>query len=81
MVFHCQLEVGKRDGDEGCHNDKDDEYEEQNGVDGVHLVPPHAGEDVVQLNVDGAEGQEACTSMQQQSWSRTMNLYTRQRTQ
>ena len=28
---------------------------------GTHLVTPHAGKDVVQLYVDGAEGKEPCT--------------------
>ena len=58
VVLHSQLEVGESNGDEGCHNDEDDEDDEEDGVDGVHLVAPHAGKDVVQLNVDGAEGQE-----------------------
>ena len=61
VVLHCQLEVGQGNGDEGGDNDEDDEDDEEDGVDGVHLVAPHAGKDVVQLNVDGAEGQEACT--------------------
>ena len=60
MVFHRQLEVGEGNGDEGCDDDKDDENDEEDGVDGVDLVAPHAGKDVVQLNVDGAEWQEAC---------------------
>ena len=61
MVLHCQLEVGEGNGDEGRDNDKDDEDDEEDGVDGVNLVAPHAGKDVVQLNVDGTEGQKACT--------------------
>ena len=60
MVLDCQLEVGEGNGDESCDNDKDDEDDEEDGVDGVHLVAPHAGKDVVQLNVDGTEWQEAC---------------------
>ena len=60
MVLHCQLEVGEGNGDEGRDNDKDDEDNEEDGVDGVHLVAPHAGKDVVQLNVDGTERQKAC---------------------
>ena len=62
VVFHCQLEVGQGDGDEGCDNDKDDEDDEEDGVDGVHLVAPHAGKDVVQLNIDGTERQEPCNT-------------------
>ena len=60
VVFYCELEVGEGYGDKGCDNDEDDEDNEEDGVDGVDLVAPHAGKDVVQLNVDGAEGQEAC---------------------
>ena len=62
MVFHCQLEVSQGDGDEGCDDDEDDEDNEEDGVDGVDLVAPHAGKDVVQLNVDGTERQEACNA-------------------
>ena len=61
VVLNCQLEVGERNGDEGRDNDKDDEDDEEDGVDGVHLVAPHAGKDVVQLNVDGTEWQKACS--------------------
>ena len=60
MVLDCQLEVGEGNGDESRDNDKDDEDNEEDGVNGVHLVAPHAGKDVVQLDVDGAEWQEAC---------------------
>ena len=66
MVLHSQLEVGEGNGDEGCDDDEDDEDDEEDGVDGVDLVAPHAGEDVVQLNVDGAERKEACISKFQQ---------------
>ncbi len=62
MILHSQLEVGEGNGDEGCHNDEDDEDDEEDGVDCVDLVAPHAGKDVVQLYVDGAERQEACTN-------------------
>ena len=58
MVLHRQLEVGERDRDERGHDDEDDEDDEEDGVDGVHLVAPHARKDVVELDVDGAEGQE-----------------------
>ena len=59
VVLDCQLEVGEGDGDEGCDDDQDDEDDEQDGVYGVNLVAPHAGKDVIQLDVDGREGQEA----------------------
>mmetsp|Transcript_18486 Transcript_18486/g.45975 ORF Transcript_18486/g.45975 Transcript_18486/m.45975 type:complete len:697 (-) Transcript_18486:14-2104(-) len=58
VVLHRQLEVRQRDGDERRDDDQDDEHDEQDAVDGVHLVAPHGREDVVQLDVDGAEGQE-----------------------
>ncbi len=47
VVFNSQLKVGEGDGDEGSHNKEDDEHDEENAVDGVHLVAPHAGKDVV----------------------------------
>ena len=47
MVFNSQLEVGEGDGDEGGHNEEDDEDDEEDAVDGVLLVAPHAGKDVV----------------------------------
>lgn len=47
VVFHCQLEVGQSNGDEGCHYQQYDEDNEEDGVDGVHLVSPHAGKNVV----------------------------------
>ena len=59
VVLNGQLEVGERDGDEGGDDDEDDEDDEEDGVDGVDLVAPHRSKDVVQLDVDGAEGQEA----------------------
>ena len=65
MILHSQLEVGEGNGDEGCHNDEDDEDDEEDGVDCVDLVAPHAGKDVVQLYVDGAERQEACINHKQ----------------
>ena len=74
MVFHCQLEVGEGNGDEGCDNDKDDEDNEEDGVDGVDLVAPHAGKDIVQLNVDGAEWQEACMFAMQPCISNQLDI-------
>ena len=43
------------------HTSDKDEHDEGHGEDleeGVHAVAPHAGEDVVQLDVDGGEGEE-----------------------
>ena len=47
VVFNRQLEVGEGNSDEGGHNKEDDEHNEEDAVDGVHLVAPHAGKDVV----------------------------------
>jgi hypothetical protein len=41
VVFHSQLEVCERDGDEGGYNDEDDVHDEQNGPDDVHLGRGH----------------------------------------
>ena len=37
MVFHGQLEIGQRNADEGGHDDKDDEHDQQDAGDGVHF--------------------------------------------
>ena len=47
VILDCQLEVGERDSDERGHDKQNDEYDEEDAVDGVHLVPPHAGKNVV----------------------------------
>ena len=60
VVLNSQLKVGERNGDEGCHYEQDDEDDEQDGIDRVHFVTPHAGKDVVQLNVYSTEWQEPC---------------------
>ena len=57
VVLHRQLEVRQRDGDERGDDDQDDEDDEQDAVNRVHLVAPHAGEDVVELDVYSGEGQ------------------------
>ena len=59
VVLHRKLEVRQRDGDEARHDNEDEEHDEQDRVDRVHLVSPHGREDVVQLDVDSAEGKEA----------------------
>lgn len=45
--------------DEAAHDEEKQEGEDQDAEQGVDLVPPHAREDVVQLDVDGAERKEA----------------------
>lgn len=47
MVLNCQLKVRERHGDERGYNDKDDEHNEQDRVDSVHLVAPDTSKDVV----------------------------------
>ena len=58
VVFDGELEVCQRDGDERGDDDEDDEDNEEDGVDGVDLVPPNRRENVIQLDVDGTEGEE-----------------------
>ena len=59
VVLPGELEVEQGHRDEGRHNDEQGEGEQQDPEEGVDLVAPHAGEDVVQLDVDGREGEEA----------------------
>mmetsp|Transcript_41825 Transcript_41825/g.131894 ORF Transcript_41825/g.131894 Transcript_41825/m.131894 type:complete len:207 (-) Transcript_41825:1194-1814(-) len=58
VVLHRQLEVCQGDGDEGGNDDEDKEDEEEDPVEGVELPAPHRGEDIVELDVNGAEGEE-----------------------
>jgi hypothetical protein len=58
VVLRCELEVRQPDRDERRDDDEDDKHDEQDAINRVDLVAPHAGEDVVQLDVDGAERQE-----------------------
>lgn len=44
---------------EAAHDEKQEERQDEDAEERVDLVPPHAREDVVQLDVDGAERQEA----------------------
>mmetsp|Transcript_6274 Transcript_6274/g.9515 ORF Transcript_6274/g.9515 Transcript_6274/m.9515 type:complete len:577 (+) Transcript_6274:207-1937(+) len=59
MVLAGQLEVHQGNSDEGGDDEQHDEGQEQDPKEGVDLVAPYTGKDVVQLNVDGTEGQEA----------------------
>jgi hypothetical protein len=59
MVLNRKLEVRQNNGDCRSDDEQDAEDHEKNGEDCEVLVPPHAHKDVVQLNVDGAERQEA----------------------
>ena len=53
MVLHDELEIGQCHGDEGGDNDQDDEHDEENAVNGIDLVAPDTGKDVIKLDVDG----------------------------
>mmetsp|Transcript_712 Transcript_712/g.2136 ORF Transcript_712/g.2136 Transcript_712/m.2136 type:complete len:229 (+) Transcript_712:183-869(+) len=59
MVLNGELEIGKGDGDEGGDDYEHDEGDEQDAIQGIELMAPHRREDIMQLNVDGREGQEA----------------------
>lgn len=59
MILPRELEVQQRDRDEGGHYYKQDEGDKEDAEEGVDLVAPDRGEDVVQLDVDGREGQES----------------------
>lgn len=60
MVLDCQLEIRESDGDECSDYDENDEHDEQNAVDSVNLVPPDAGKDVEELDVDRTERKKSC---------------------
>mmetsp|Transcript_4020 Transcript_4020/g.12845 ORF Transcript_4020/g.12845 Transcript_4020/m.12845 type:complete len:604 (+) Transcript_4020:257-2068(+) len=59
VVLDGELEVGEGDGDEGGDDDEHEKGDEQDAVERVELVAPDGREDVVQLDVDGREGEEA----------------------
>ena len=60
MIFPSQLKIGQRDRDEGGHNHKHNEGEEQDPKKRIDFMAPDRCEDMVQLDVDGRKGQEAC---------------------
>mmetsp|Transcript_13683 Transcript_13683/g.18146 ORF Transcript_13683/g.18146 Transcript_13683/m.18146 type:complete len:205 (+) Transcript_13683:654-1268(+) len=59
MVFSCELEIDQCYSDERSHDKQHNEGNEKNPKQRVDLVSPDASEDVVQLNVDGTEGQKS----------------------
>jgi hypothetical protein len=59
MVFFSELEIEKSDRDEGGDDDKEYKGNEEDPEEGVYLVTPDSREYVMQLYVDGGEGQEA----------------------
>mmetsp|Transcript_24682 Transcript_24682/g.83246 ORF Transcript_24682/g.83246 Transcript_24682/m.83246 type:complete len:205 (-) Transcript_24682:821-1435(-) len=59
VVLDGELEVSEGDGDEGGDDDEHEKGDEQDAVERVELVAPYGREDVVQLDVDGREGEEA----------------------
>ena len=56
MILDGELEVGEGDRDEGGDDDEHEEGDEEDAIERVELVAPHGCEDVVQLDVDRAEG-------------------------
>lgn len=59
MIFSGQLEVKQRNGDEGCDNGQHYKRQIQDAEESVYLVAPDSRKDVMQLDVDRREGQEA----------------------
>ena len=59
VVLHCQLKVRQRDDHEGRDDEQQNEGQEQDAEQRVHLAAPHRREDVMQLDGDGGEGQQA----------------------
>lgn len=59
VIFSGQLEVQQCNTDEGSHNKKEDECKEEDSEESIHLVTPHCSKDVVELNIDGREGQKS----------------------
>lgn len=53
IVLNGELKVGECYGDASCDAHEDEEYHQENAIQGVHLAPPHSGKDVVQLHRDG----------------------------
>ena len=60
MIFPSQLKIGQRDRNEGGHNHKHNEGEEQDPKKRIDFMAPDRCEDMVQLDVDGRKRQEAC---------------------
>lgn len=58
VVLGGKLEISQSDGDKGGDYEENNEDDEQDAVYGVNPVTPHAGKDVIKLNVYGAERQE-----------------------
>lgn len=58
MVFAGKLKVQECDGNETRDNHQQAKRQEQNSKERIDLVSPHAGENVVKLNVNGGKRQE-----------------------
>ena len=56
VIFSGQLEVKQGYTDKGSHDEKENECEEQNSKQGIHLMSPHGSEDIMQLNVNCRKG-------------------------
>ena len=59
VVFGAEQPIRRGDRHAGGDNDEDQQHEQHEAVDVVHLVVPEGGEDKVELNEDADEGQHA----------------------
>mmetsp|Transcript_69164 Transcript_69164/g.175795 ORF Transcript_69164/g.175795 Transcript_69164/m.175795 type:complete len:423 (+) Transcript_69164:94-1362(+) len=59
VVLGVQVEVGEEHGHRTGHQQKHGECKQKDAVERINAGTPNGIEDVVQLNVDGTEGQEA----------------------
>lgn len=60
IIFGVEMKVSKEDGEGGSEHEEEEERDKQNAVERVYAgVGPDGLEDVVELEVDGEEGEEA----------------------
>ena len=60
MIFSSKLEVSQSHSDESSDNQKDNEHNKQDAVDGINPVTPDTGKYVVELNVNSTEREKPC---------------------
>lgn len=59
MIFSSKLKVSQSHSNKRSDNQQNDKDDEKDAVDGVNPVAPHTGKNVVQLNVNGTEGEKS----------------------
>ena len=59
MVLPSQLEINRGNRDKARHDKQHDESQEEDTKQGVNLVTPNGVENIMKLDVDSGEGQEA----------------------